>query len=126
MKYVVFDKGCWLWCGGVAKNGYGRFWFDGETVSAHRASYIIHKGSIEDNLTIDHLCRVRRCVNPDHLEAVTIGDNWRRATVLITHCPKGHEYNEKNTYIGKKGDRQCRVCRNESQKRYLEKRRNES
>lgn len=72
--------GCWLWTRRLDRDGYGQLAGpDGKQIAAHRLSYIRAKGPILDGLEIDHLCRVRRCINPDHLEAVTHAENMRRA-----------------------------------------------
>lgn len=74
---------CWLWQAGISGNtGYGNIWWLGRTQSAHRVAYTLLRGSIPPELTIDHLCRVRHCVNPDHLELVTQAENNRR--ILLT------------------------------------------
>lgn len=71
---------CWLWTAARTKNGHGVFGTGGGTsTSAHRWSYEYHLGPIPDGLQVDHLCRVTRCVNPAHLEAVTGAENVRRA-----------------------------------------------
>lgn len=100
---------CLLWTGTTVK-GYGRF-RDGsqQLVLAHRWLYERWVGLIPDGLQMDHLCRVRACVNPDHLEVVTGSVNVQRARTLITHCPRGHEYNESNTRI-RQGRRFCQQC----------------
>src|SRR5205807_1016167 len=67
-------SGCWTW-GGAKRNGYGAIFVDGRTISTHRFSYEIHHGPIPLGLTLDHLCRNRACINPDHLEPVTRGVN---------------------------------------------------
>lgn len=106
---------CWLWLKCVT-DGYGRLTVNGKLLLAHRYSYELFKGKIEDDLQIDHLCRIRRCVNPDHLEAVTLTVNLLRgisANALKTHCPKGHEYNALNTYFTSTGNRKCRACNSE-------------
>lgn len=87
-KYVTFEPntGCWLWVGGWCRYGYGKFNSSrnvnySRTRKAHRTAYELHKGPIADGLTIDHLCRTRCCVNPDHLEPVTDAVNKRRGLI---------------------------------------------
>lgn len=86
--------GCWLWMGRREKKGYGSLHSNGTSYKAHRVSYELVKGPIPAGLEIDHLCRVRCCVNPDHLEAVTHRENIRRAVMPgkapTTICPAGH------------------------------------
>jgi len=116
------NTGCWFWTGGLKANGYGLFWL-GKVTAAHRASYEHFIGPIPDGLQIDHLCSVKCCVNPDHLEPVTAVENIRRAarSGLLgvgnrkkTHCPRGHKYTPENTYTyTRKGggpSRYCRAC----------------
>lgn len=77
---VEKSDSCWLWTGALfPSNGYGALHLDGAAVPAHRVSYELNVGPIPDGLTIDHLCRVRACVRPDHLEPVTQAENLRRA-----------------------------------------------
>jgi hypothetical protein len=102
---------CWIWQGQPGSSGYGRISVNNRDCWAHRASYEAFIGPIPPGLVVDHLCRTRMCVNPDHLEPVSIGENVRRGTVLITHCPHGHEYTAKNTYVCPRGKRNCRTCR---------------
>ncbi len=108
-------ESCWLWIGSATDRGYGQFWFNGKPIMAHRAAYEIAKGPIPKDLVIDHLCRVHRCVNPDHLEVVTRGENVLRGigpgaiNKTKTHCKRGHEFTVENTYIYK-GTRNCRSC----------------
>jgi hypothetical protein len=94
--------------------GYGAFMVGGRNVRVHRWAYETLVGPIPDGLVIDHLCRVRNCVNPDHLEPVTHRENIRRGEAgawnrVKTHCPQGHEYTPENTrYSGT--TRNCREC----------------
>lgn len=105
---------CWLWKGTRLKDGYGQFWASGKHVYAHRFSYEMHVGPILPGVCLDHICRVRNCVNPEHLEPVTIQENIRRGELwkvsgAKVHCPKGHPYNKANTYQWR-NERQCRIC----------------
>jgi hypothetical protein len=107
---------CWLWHGTVTDKGYGHFWLDGRMVSAHRRSYELYVGEIPEGLTLDHLCRVRRCVNPDHLEPVSNRENVLRGAsppalqAAQEACHRGHPFDEANTYRWR-NSRQCRACR---------------
>lgn len=112
---------CWPWMGQIDRQGYGRFNPHRQGVLAHRAMYEHANGPIPPGLTIDHLCRNPRCVNPLHLRAVTQGENvlapGSRAPSAInrlkTHCPKGHPYSGANLKLSRQGHRHCRVCENE-------------
>lgn len=115
-----FEKGtpeeCWVWRGGLKPNGYGQFGLDRQRRSAyaHRVAYTLYVGPIPDGLTLDHLCRNRRCVNPSHLEPVTAVENFRRAMAARTHCANGHPYDE-STPI-RQGARNCAICTARSRK----------
>jgi hypothetical protein len=107
-------SGCWLWQGTVnQRTGYGVYRRD----PAHRAVYKLLVGLIPDGLHLDHLCRVRACVNPAHLEPVTQAENNRRSAspsalnAVKTHCDHGHEFNAANTARAKDGSRVCRACK---------------
>ena len=104
---------CWLWTDSLNNGGYAFFTCGGEHYSAHRYSYELRNGPILDGFTIDHLCRVRHCVNPDHLEVVSQYENTARGEGHghETYCPQGHLYSGKNLYITPDGSRQCRICR---------------
>ena len=110
---------CWEWIARKNVKGYGTFKLNNNTMLAHRVSYEYFKGLIPKGLTIDHLCRNRHCVNPDHLEAVSHIDNVRRGNTGLymkskTHCPQGHEYINDNLYVNVKGSRTCRMCTRKS------------
>jgi len=108
---------CWEWVGATTckkpHRAYGQFWFKDRLVLAHRFSYEMDVGVIPDGMDIDHLCRNTRCVNPQHLEPVTRAENVRRAWEAnpITHCIRGHELNEENTYVAPTGKRTCWICK---------------
>ena len=124
-------SGCWLWAGTIDNNGYGKFEvtierFVRRVFSSHRFSYELYKGPIPAGLHIDHLCRVRNCVNPEHLEVVTPRENVLRGIGLSainskkTHCKNGHEFTPGNTRI-KKGSRICISCARESDRKLYRK-----
>lgn len=109
---------CWLWTAGKFSNGYGQFKFNGKGTTAHRVAYFLTKGPIPLGFEPDHLCKVRACQNPDHLEAVTQRINTLRNSgpsaqnAKKTHCKFGHLLtDENNTEYGKKhGLRLCHIC----------------
>lgn len=112
-KVKKTSGGCWFWTASVNHGGYGKFWVDGHTIQAHRVAYILERGEIEEGLTLDHLCRERRCVKPAHLEPVTIKENLDRSPrnpKYRTHCPSGHVYDLVNTSYTVPGERRCREC----------------
>lgn len=115
-----FTRGddCWLWTGPLSDSGYGllieKRGGSQTNHRAHRWSYEHHVGPIPDGLVIDHLCRVRHCVNPLHLEPVTSAENIRRGVSFNgskTHCKRGHEFTEANTGYQNGGYRYCRTCK---------------
>ena len=94
---VEKTESCWPWKGRLTENGYARYQFgSGRTVAAHRVAYALLRGPIPSGMTLDHLCRVRHCVNPAHLEPVTMKENILRGNGLAAtlarrkECPKGH------------------------------------
>lgn len=123
MSKVRTTEDCWEWIAGCTPEGYGKFWINGKTDLAHRVAYRLHVGPIPHGLVLDHLCRNRRCVRPDHLEPVTHrtnllrGDTLAAANVAKTHCRNGHPYSEVNTYIAPDGSRMCRLCMRASGRR---------
>ena len=84
---------------------------------AHRVSYEFFVGPIPDGMEVDHLCRNRACVNPEHFEIVTSAVNTLRGfgptaeNARRTHCKQGHTYDDLNTYFDKRGRRYCRECK---------------
>jgi len=106
---------CWYWVAVLSGNGYGQFWLNGKMKLAHILSYEDKFGKTPDGLELNHICRNRKCCNPDHLEAITHSENIQKGISVNrnkTHCPQGHEYNEENTYIrSNRNHRECRICK---------------
>jgi len=114
------NSGCWLWLGALNNKGYGQIHVNGKTELAHRKSYEIYVGQIPAGLTLDHLCRVPCCINPAHLEPVSMRENYLRGIGPIvngdfhrakTHCRNGHPFSGENLIIERNGWRSCRTCR---------------
>ena len=133
-KVAIDENKCWNWTGHITKNGYGVTSISSKQYMAHRYTYEWKFGKIKDGLVIDHLCRNRKCVNPDHLEAVSLQENINRGLLgnlkhlrdmpyskTRTHCPLGHELIGDNLYITKRGFKSCQICSKEYQKKYREK-----
>jgi len=108
--------GCWLWTGAIDSGGYARISVAGKNATAHRVSYELANGAIATGLQIDHLCRIRHCVNPAHLEAVSPRVNTLRSTAVTavnaikTECPLGHSLSGDNLLLEGRW-RRCRICR---------------
>lgn len=118
-KIAYTDSGCVEWIASLNNKGYGSFGVEGcaRVQLAHRWSYEYHVGPILEGLSIDHLCRNRSCVNPDHLEPVTQQTNllrsektWPAKNAAKTHCPAGHQYSGSNLYLPPSGGRKCMTC----------------
>lgn len=120
----VMETECVEWQGSVATNGYGRFKLMGRHHQAHRLSYELLVGPIPPGLVIDHLCKNKRCINPEHLEAVTNVENLMRGEGIQarnkrkTHCNHGHPLSGDNLHISATtGERICKACRRVSQRK---------
>lgn len=119
---------CWLWTSTATPQtqrtgGYGYIHKDGKMRSAHRCSYALAHGEIAEGKTIDHLCRNRICVNPDHLEVVTLRENLLRGEgaaaqgARATHCKNGHPLVSVGSMKHGRHKRWCRICANENRRR---------
>ena len=109
-KIKIAPDGCWNWQGTLEENNYGRVWFRGKTIAAHRAVWIASGHELADDLELDHLCRNHSCVNPAHLEPITHDENIRRKALAQTHCKHGHPLSGENLIVTNR-QRQCRECR---------------
>lgn len=130
--FVKVDAGgpCWLWTGKSRDSyGHGILWF---YLLGARTGRYVHRlvwehlvGPIPDGMTLDHLCRITNCVNPDHLEVTTMGENVLRGfgpsaqNARKTHCKRGHALTGENVYYRKDrpGHRHCKTCDREGQRR---------
>lgn len=107
---------CWEWTAGLDGHGYGSFNLSPKTIQSYRYAWLLLRGSLPDSAVLDHLCRNRKCVNPWHLEPVSIGENlkrspltWTTRNMSKTHCIHGHSLDD--AYIdGTTGWRKCRTC----------------
>lgn len=130
-RVAKHPDGCWEWAGPAYPNGYGQAHLNGRH-TAHRIAYEMTHGRVDDSLVIDHLCRNRLCVNPDHLEPVTQSENILRGDLPATNagrsnsttCRKGrHPWTEANIFHNATtGKPQCRPCLDASYKRAAERR----
>lgn len=117
---------CWIWQGAVNGKGYGCYVVRGKSELVHRLAYESFVAPIPDDYTIDHECRVRNCVNPDHLEPVTNAENNRRKFTagglwIGGQCIRGHAITEETAYHHPRGHIECITCRRESRQRRKER-----
>lgn len=141
-RVEIQESGCWEWTGHLSPMGYGRINLGPPTNQpgfTHRVAWELLVGPVDDGLELDHLCRNKACMNPDHLEPVTHAENLRRGISPVgragqlsprrlarprskTHCPHGHEYSPDNTYRRPQGTLECRACRRNAVRRHRLKR----
>ena len=125
-KIIVDSHGCWLWQGVINNRGYGT---TGRHTYVHRLTYELLVGPIPAGLTLDHLCRVRHCVCPSHLDPVTLRVNQLRGqspaaiNARRTHCLHGHALADTNLFIDRHGRRHCKRCRADRMAKYKAARR---
>lgn len=118
--HVDTSGDCWIVTSAPNNSGYGRTWKNGRRILAHRWAYEFIVGPIPDGLTIDHLCRNRRCVRPEHLEPVPKAVNTLRGEALSAQnarkltCPRGHPYD-----AIRMGQRCCKRCQAAAAARYV-------
>lgn len=116
-------SGCWLWAGACDLRGYGYSSIKGMPVATYRWAYRALVGAIGPGLELDHLCRVRCCCNPLHMEPVTHRENTLRGdTVTAANarkeaCSAGHPFDAENTYVRPNGRRKCRACHRQQERR---------
>lgn len=124
--YAVTEAGCWQWKRSLNSRGYGLISVKGVATLAHRVAHELLVGAIPEGMTVDHPCRNKACVNPDHFEIVTRGENSRRGSPGTdkTHCLRGHELAGDNLIIKPRPNgrviRNCREChREQARVRYV-------
>lgn len=128
IRVRIEDNGCWTWLGKKAKNGYGHIFSLGKTYLAHRISYELYVGKIPRGLVIDHKCRNRICINPEHLEIVTLKENILRGKSISAknskkiYCKRNHILVGDNLVKRDDNIRQCRLCKNLAQLEYTKRR----
>jgi hypothetical protein len=116
---------CWLWKASKYKDGYGQFYpVHGRPHAAHKWLYEQLNGPVDPGIELDHMCRVRHCVNPEHLEPVTHRENTLRGTgptaqnARKKECKNGHKLEGDNLIINSRNERGCRICRDEYERNY--------
>lgn len=139
--YDISPTGCWEWNRALDRRGYGEVHSEGRTQRAHRVVYRALVGNLPDDLTIDHLCRNPRCVNPDHLEPVTLEENTHRQGEyyrsvrepytanpgawyqLGGYCRRGHLLTAETLRVQSNGYNRCHPCKIESLKAWKDRER---
>ena len=128
-RIKIDENGCWIWQRQIGRHGYALVSDKVTSYRMHRQSYMFYKGEIPKGLVLDHLCRNKPCINPEHLEPVTNRENVLRGVGISavnakkTHCSRGHELSGDNLYIAPKdGSRKCRACKALNWPKYRENR----
>ena len=113
------NSGCWLWTGSVNQSGYGQIEVGKKNCRAHRFAWLTHRGEIPPGMVLDHICRTRSCVNPDHLRPVSVRENVLHNSLGVTAkhalsetCSRGHRLVETNCVRSRLPHRICRICQN--------------
>lgn len=124
-KRVEKTETCWIWKSSINSTGYGQYkspLYQPKPVVAHRVAFLLSGGQIPDGYELDHLCRNRRCVRPDHMEPVTHAVNMQRGLQgMKAHCPQGHAYEGENLIVYR-GRRYCRACQTAYKHRHDQRR----
>lgn len=102
-------------------DGYVQLSRKGRMLYAHRLAYQEEIGRIPKGMTIDHVCRVKNCINTEHMEVVTAAENTKRRFMHQTHCKNGHKLSGDNLIITNLGYRRCRICQSASKRKYNHK-----
>lgn len=126
------EGGCWLWMGARDANGYGQIYVSGSAVGAHRISVELSGEVIPPGYVVDHLCRNPSCVNPAHLDVVTMAENTRRGDLHAAqkekakathHCQRGHPLPQVTRLLSSSGHRYCIPCQRDAASRWREQNR---
>lgn len=117
--HMIPEAGCWIWTRNETKGGYGLIDWQGKPTTAHRAIYKMLVGDVPKGTDLDHLCRVRCCVNPFHLEPVSRSVNLRRG-FEARGCKNGHPFSEDGFSLVRRAngtvERRCKICHRERNK----------